>query len=233
MAYQNKIVRYGMADLDQLLFHPSNWRIHPSRQQDAVKGVLNKVGYVKEGVIINLRTSELWPAGDRNVETMLDGHLRSKLAKAEGETHIPAIWVDLTPEEEDLILSSLDPLGALAVADNKKLQEIAARLPAQSEIMKAAFRGAGIDIRETFLHMEGQKVYEPGAGEAPREPEVHVNSGQEPAGGSSSKPADREKFPLAVVLDRRDYDRWQEWKALCGQRNDTAALKALLDKAKG
>ena len=63
-----------------------------------------------------------------------------------------------------------------------------------------------------------------------REPQVYTPT-QAPPGAQANKPADREKYPLAIVLDRRDYDRWQSWKAICNQKGDTAALKALLDNA--
>ena len=247
MTFTNRIVRYGLEPVDSILFHPSNWRIHPVRQADAVKGALTKVGWV-ETVIINLRTGEAWPQGDRNVATLTNGHLRVTLAAKAGDSHVPTLYVDLDPEEEAFVLATLDPLGALAGTDANKLLELAGGIEAQNEIIKAALRGAGVDIRETFAHITGSPAEpEPGGGPKPHEPQVHANlpanaltgngSGQAGSGqavtgqASANKPADREKYPLAIVLDRRDYDRWTAWKTAADAGSDTAALKALLDKA--
>lgn len=59
--WRNRIVGYGAESPDQLLGNPKNMRIHPKRQQDALAGSLDEVGVV-QGVIINKRTSEEWPA---------------------------------------------------------------------------------------------------------------------------------------------------------------------------
>lgn len=236
MTYQNRIVRYGLEPIDSVLFHPSNWRIHPTRQQDAMKGALSQVGWV-ETVLINLRSGEEWGPNDQGVSTLIDGHMRVKLAAQAGETHVPVIYVDLNPEEEAFILATLDPLGALSVTDNEKLLELTAGLNSQHETIKAALRGAGIDMRETFAHISGdisggeerEGDHHVSRSETPRDPQVYTNSGHAPSG--ESRPESREKYPLAIVLDRRDYDRWTAWKTQIDERSDTAALKSLLDKA--
>ena len=63
---KNRIIGSGEEQLDQIMFNPRNWRIHPLSQQDALKGVLEEVGWVQE-VIINKRTGHL-----------VDGHLFSQ-----------------------------------------------------------------------------------------------------------------------------------------------------------
>lgn len=224
MAFKNRIVRTGLEPLDSILFHPDNWRIHPTRQQDGVRGSLHKVGWV-EPVMINLRTGEGWPAGQRGVATMIDGHMRVTLAARNSEKEVPAVYVDLEPEEESFILATLDPLGALAVTDNAKLLELVKDMDSQGETLKAALRGAGIDVRSMFAHIE-QEADEPEPEEPARQPKVMQAPEREPV---ASKPADRERYPLAIVLDREYYERWQAWKEICDERSDTAALRALLD----
>ena len=100
--WRNRII--GIEDVapDSLLANPANWRIHPKHQQDALEGVLNEVGSVQQ-VIVNQRTGNL-----------IDGHLRVTLAMRRNEATIPVNYVDLSPEEESLILATLDPLSALA-----------------------------------------------------------------------------------------------------------------------
>ena len=110
--WRNRIVGHGEEDPEQLMANPRNWRVHPKFQQDALKDVLDAVGFVA-GVIINQRSGN-----------MIDGHLRVELAISEGEATVPVEYVDLTDEEERIVLATFDPLGNLAVTDPNKLQEI-------------------------------------------------------------------------------------------------------------
>jgi len=114
--FANRIVGSGEESLDQIQFNPRNWRVHPLNQQNALKGVLEEVGWVQE-VIINQRTGHL-----------VDGHLRCQLAAREGAKTIPVKYVDLSEEEEALVLSTLDPIAAMATTDKAKLDELFASI---------------------------------------------------------------------------------------------------------
>jgi len=109
---KNRIIGSGVEPLDSILFNPRNWRIHPLSQQDALKGVLEEVGWVQE-VIVNKRTGHL-----------VDGHLRCQLAAREGAKTIPVKYVDLSEDEEALVLATLDPIAAMAATDKQKLDEL-------------------------------------------------------------------------------------------------------------
>ena len=110
--YQNRIIGSGEEPLDQIMFNPRNWRIHPMNQQNALKGVLEEVGWVQQ-VIINKRTGNL-----------IDGHLRCQLAAREGNDTIPVVYVDLSEDEEALVLSTLDPIAGMAATDKEKLDDL-------------------------------------------------------------------------------------------------------------
>lgn len=134
--WKNKIVGYGEVDLEQVLANPDNWRIHPKFQQEALAGVLNDVGIV-QNIIINKRTDPSWPPGERGVETLVDGHLRVQLGLRHGQKTLPATYVDLTPEEEREVLATLDPIAALAVAEEEKLKELLQEVqPADEAVQK-------------------------------------------------------------------------------------------------
>lgn len=109
---KNRIVGSGEEALDQIMFNPRNWRIHPLNQQNALKGVLEEVGWVQQ-VIVNKRTGNL-----------VDGHLRCQLAAREGATTIPVVYIDVSEEEEALVLATLDPIAAMAATDKQKLDEL-------------------------------------------------------------------------------------------------------------
>jgi len=118
--FANRIVGSGEEPLDQIQFNPRNWRVHPLNQQNALKGVLEEVGWVQE-VIVNKRTGNL-----------IDGHLRCQLAAREGAKTIPVKYVDLSEEEEGLILSTLDPIAAMAATDKAKLDELFAGIETEN-----------------------------------------------------------------------------------------------------
>jgi len=121
--WQNRIVGHDTKPASWFLANEANWRIHPKNQQDSLGGVLDEVGWVQD-VIVNKRTSEEWGA-DQNIETLVDGHLRITLALRNGdETPVPVKYVDLSPDEESLVLLTLDPLGAMAASDKAKLDEL-------------------------------------------------------------------------------------------------------------
>jgi len=110
--FKNRIIGSGEEQLDQIQFNPRNWRVHPLNQQNALKGVLDEVGWVQE-VIVNQRTGHL-----------VDGHLRCQLAAREGAKTIPVKYVDLSEDEEALVLASIDPIAAMATTDREKLNEL-------------------------------------------------------------------------------------------------------------
>ena len=103
--WQNRIVGTGTEAPDQLLANPRNWRIHPQAQQEGLEAVLDRVGWV-QNVVVNRRTG-----------FMVDGHLRVTLAMRREEPEVPVVYVDLSPEEEDLILATFDPISSLAGTD--------------------------------------------------------------------------------------------------------------------
>lgn len=110
--WKNRIVGSGEETPDQLLANPKNFRRHPKHQQDALRGVLNEVGWVQD-VIVNRTTGHL-----------VDGHLRVELALRDGAASVPVKYVELTEAEEALILATLDPISALAFSDRDTLESL-------------------------------------------------------------------------------------------------------------
>ncbi len=84
-------------------------------------------------MIVNKRTGEDWPEGERNVETLVDGHLRVELAMRKGQRRIPVTYVDLTPAEEAEVLATLDPIAGLAGRDQSMLDNLLAEVQTESE----------------------------------------------------------------------------------------------------
>ena len=113
-SWRNRIIGHGEESPDNLLAHPANWRIHSKTQQDALGTVLEQVGLV-QSVIVNQRSG-----------FVVDGHLRIALAMRSGQKAIPVTYVDLSDDEEAIVLASLDSITAMAVPDREKLAELIA-----------------------------------------------------------------------------------------------------------
>ena len=115
--WENRIIQEGEESPDQLLANPQNWRIHPKHQQDALETVMDRVGWVQR-VIVNKTTGHV-----------VDGHLRVAMAISRNEKTVPVVYVEISPDEEALVLATLDPLSAMAGTDGEKLTELLRDLP--------------------------------------------------------------------------------------------------------
>lgn len=109
---QIRIVEYGTLPPSDLKPHPLNARLHPKPQHDALRALLDDVGWVRR-VIIN-----------RTTGYMLNGHLRREEALAADAAAVPVAYVELDEAEEALILALFDEVAGMAVADRDKLAGI-------------------------------------------------------------------------------------------------------------
>jgi len=111
MNWQNRITGYGTEKASQLLANPFNWRIHPKYQQQAMQGVLERVGWVQD-VIVNTRTGHI-----------VDRHMRVSLA-LQADDDVPVKYIELDEAEEAFVLSTYDPIGTLAITDSRILEDV-------------------------------------------------------------------------------------------------------------
>lgn len=109
---RSRIVGEGEEAPDQLLANPMNWRRHPKNQQIALESLLRNVGWVQR-VIVNQRTGHI-----------VDGHLRVEVALRRNEPRVPVLYVDLSEDEERIVLAAIDPIGGLAETDQAMLDDL-------------------------------------------------------------------------------------------------------------
>jgi len=128
-ALKNRIVGHGEEAPEQLLANPRNWRIHPHLQEEALEGALAQVGWVQT-VLVNRTTGHL-----------IDGHLRVALAIRLGEPSLPVTYVELTEEEESLVLASLDPLAGMAAVDEEAFAALLGEITVDSAALAEALSG--------------------------------------------------------------------------------------------
>jgi len=112
--WRNRITGHGEVSPESLLANPLNWRTHPKQQRDALEAAIDRVGFV-QGVIVNTTTGHV-----------VDGHLRVDLAMQRDEPLIAVDYVALSPEDEAIVLATLDPLSALAGRDQAVLDDLLA-----------------------------------------------------------------------------------------------------------
>mgnify|MGYP001011435842 CR=1 FL=1 len=132
----NRIIGYGTKPADQFQANPMNWRVHPEAQRTALAGVLESVGWAAP-VIENVRTGHL-----------VDGHERVWQALQAGNIDVPYVQVDVSENEERTLLTTLDPIGALADTDREKLAALMADV--RSDDARVQELIAGIAERENI-----------------------------------------------------------------------------------
>ena len=92
--------------------NPKNWRTHPKAQQDALRGVLAEIGFAGACLARELPDGSLM---------LIDGHLRVETV---ADAPVPVLVLDVTEEESDKILATLDPLAAMADKDSEQLASL-------------------------------------------------------------------------------------------------------------
>jgi hypothetical protein len=125
--WRNRITGSGTLKVAEAKPHELNFRLHPAAQSQALAASLDNVGWVQQ-VVINSVTGNL-----------LDGHLRVELARQRGESELPCLFVELSADEERLVLASLDPITAMASADRTKLQELLTSIQSEDEQVRGCW----------------------------------------------------------------------------------------------
>src|SRR5262249_6207755 len=88
-------------------------RRHPAKQREALRGSLNTLGWVAPVIV------------SANSGKTLDGHARIEEALSKDEKHlVPFVEVDVTKDEERLILATFDPITGLATYDKELLESL-------------------------------------------------------------------------------------------------------------
>ena len=133
MQFRDRIVDFRRVPASDLADHPKNWRTHSPAQLDALRGVLEEIGFAGAELT--------YPNGDGRL-TLIDGHARKGLL---GDDLVPVLVTDLTAEEADKLLATFDPLGALAGRDDDRLAELLAEVSFDDPAVNAMLRDMEAD----------------------------------------------------------------------------------------
>jgi DNA modification methylase len=119
--------------------NPKNWRKHPRAQAAALRGLLTEIGYADALLVRELSDGSLM---------IIDGHLR---AETTPDSIVPVLILDVTEEEAEKLLLTLDPLAALAESDVERMTALLKTVKTDSEpVQELLRRTAGNCIWETI-----------------------------------------------------------------------------------
>jgi DNA modification methylase len=126
----------------ELLPNPKNWRRHPKAQADALRGLLAEVGYADALLVKELADGRLM---------LIDGHLRRETTP---DAQVPVLVLDVTDEEADKILLTLDPLAAMAESDAERVKALIETVGTNSEAVEELLRRTAGEQLWQRLHPE-------------------------------------------------------------------------------
>jgi DNA modification methylase len=127
----------------ELVPNPKNWRRHPKEQAAALKGLLAEVGYADALIARELPDGRLM---------LIDGHLRAETTK---NAMVPVLVLDVTEAEADKLLLTLDPLAAMAQADQDQVMALLETVRTDSQAVAALLeRVAG---QEAWQAIDGMR----------------------------------------------------------------------------
>jgi hypothetical protein len=104
MGIRDRITDFRRVPASELIPNPLNWRRHPESQQNALRGVLDDIGFA-DAVIARETADGL---------ELIDGHLRTDVM---GDDPVPVLVLDVTEEESKRLLATIDPLASMAEMD--------------------------------------------------------------------------------------------------------------------
>lgn len=139
---RDRIVGLRRVRADKLLPNPKNWRRHPKAQGEALEGLLAEIGYA-DALLVRETPDGLM---------LIDGHLR---AETTPKANVPVLVLDVTEEEADKLLLTLDPLAAMAEMDGAATQALLEGVETESEGVRAMLAGLQDEAQRAVGPREG------------------------------------------------------------------------------
>jgi len=142
MQIRDRIKELRRVRARDLLANPKNWRVHPKAQSAALRGLLAEVGYADALIARELPDGRL---------QLIDGHLRAETTPS---AMVPVLVLDVTEEEADKLLLTLDPLAAMAGADTERIGKLLETVRSDSPAVEELLRRTAGDQVWRLIHPE-------------------------------------------------------------------------------
>ena len=147
--FRNRIKGLRWVRAGDLRSNPKNWRRHPQEQRDALRGLLEEIGFADVLLVVELADGSLM---------IVDGHLRADI---DTDAQVPVLVLDLNEEEADKLLLTLDPLAAMAESDSERIKALLETVLTDNDAVKELLkRTAGPQLWE---QIHPQEIGEPPA----------------------------------------------------------------------
>ncbi len=121
---RNRVKELRFVKASELTPCADNWRLHPKRQRDLMKSVLQSIGYADALVARETEDGSL---------ALIDGHLRADISS---DAEVPVLVVDLNEREAKELLLVHDPIGAMAERDDEAVARLLEDFEATNETLE-------------------------------------------------------------------------------------------------
>jgi len=152
---RDRIKELRRVPANELRPNPNNWRTHPEKQLNAIRGVLAEVGFAG---------AELARELDDGTLELIDGHARAEVA---GTAEVPVLVLDVDEAEANKIIATFDPIGAMAESDAAKLDAVLRDVETANEDLSQMIADlaneAGLYLDDGTSEIEEDEVPEPPA----------------------------------------------------------------------
>jgi hypothetical protein len=136
MTIRNRIKAHRRVRAGDLIPHEFNFRTHPDGQRAALAALYQEVGFARSLLAYELPDGRL---------KLIDGHLRRDM---DPDMEVEVEVLDVTDDEARTLLLSIDPLAALAEAQEQlrtRLQELAPPVPDELRLAWEASARAALE----------------------------------------------------------------------------------------
>ena len=155
MNIRDRIKELRRVPANELRPNPKNWRTHPEKQLNAIRGVLAEVGFAGAELARELEDGTL---------ELIDGHARAEVA---GTAEVPVLVLDVNEAEANKILATFDPIGAMADSDAAKLDAVLRDVETANEDLSQMIADlaneAGLYLDDVASEIEEDEIPEPPA----------------------------------------------------------------------
>jgi len=150
---RDRIKELRRVPANELRPNPKNWRKHPEKQINAIRGILAEVGFAG---------AELARELDDGTLELIDGHARAEVA---GSSEIPVLILDVNESEANKILATFDPIGAMAESDSAILDSVLREVETANEDLSVMIadlaKDAGLYLDDRTSEVVEDEVPEP------------------------------------------------------------------------
>lgn len=155
MDIKSRVIGLINIKASEIKANKKNYRRHPKGQIAILRKMIEKIGYIAPILVVK----------ENDEYIIVDGHLRTGIAE---DSEIPAVLLDLNPQEVEEALATLDPIAQMAKVDRDILEGIIKEVSLPSDLLEEmskkgwigkSLENFGFQITpeqaEEFKHIEG------------------------------------------------------------------------------